>query len=82
MAALQQFWHLPEKERQQKGADMRPININVGHYDYAVVTLFYVKLPQPIPQPKAVTRLPISWEDNILSVPPAQHSGFCPVKAK
>jgi hypothetical protein len=32
--------HLPVEERQQQRADMRPVDIGVGHDDHAVVTEF------------------------------------------
>ena len=37
VAALDQLRHLPIEERQQQRANMRPIDIGIGHDDDAVV---------------------------------------------
>ncbi len=38
MAALKQGRHLPIKESQQQGADMRAIDVRIRHDDHAVIT--------------------------------------------
>ncbi len=40
MPALDQLAHLAEEERKQKRADMRPIDIRVGHDDDLVIAQF------------------------------------------
>ena len=40
MAALDQFRHLPVEEGQQRGTDVRAVDVRVGHDDDAVVTQF------------------------------------------
>ena len=37
MAALDQLTHLPVKESQQQGSDVRAVDIRIRHYDDAVI---------------------------------------------
>ena len=54
--------HLTVEERQQQGADVRAVDVGVGHDDDLVVAdLSMSKSSLPMPVPSAVIRVPISW---------------------
>ena len=68
VAALDELRHLAVEERQQQRADVRAVDVGVGHDDDAVVAqLADVEVVAPMPVPSAVMSVPISCEPSILS---------------
>jgi hypothetical protein len=68
VTAFDQDRHLPVEERQQQRADVRAVDVGVGHDDDAVIAqLVDVNSSGPMPQPSAVISVPTSADANILS---------------